>query len=122
MKLMKTFSKAEIEQIAKTAYEVNKTICIALDPTEKIPNWEDENKLIKNSIIKGVQNQLENPTDNPEENHNKWLEYKKNEGWKLGKKKSIKLKLHPELKEYKKLNDGQKLKSVIFLTIINSFN
>ena len=118
---MKTFSKAQIEQIAKAAYQANKTICLALNPTEKIPNWKDANKLIKNSITKGVQNQLKDPTDNPEENHNKWLEYKKEEGWKLGKKKSLKLKLHPELKEYSKLNDGQKLKSVMFLTIINAF-
>lgn len=57
-----------IEQIAKTAHELNKAYCASLGDHSQ-PSWEDAPDWQKDSAIRGVQFHLNNPTAGPEASH-----------------------------------------------------
>lgn len=94
--------------IAKICYEVNKAYCEAIGET--ILPFED----VEGSTIEGVINHMKNPSMTPKESHEKWMEFKRKDGWKYGPVKNVELKEHPRFIEYDELPTEQKAKDYIF--------
>lgn len=79
--------------------------------------WE----LNKDSVLAGVEFHIENPDATPEDSHNKWMEYKLQNGWKWGPNKSAELKTHPLLKPFAELGSTQQAKDMMFRAIVHSY-
>jgi len=109
-----------IEQIAKTAHEVNRAYCLSTGDTTQ-PLWEDAPEWQKNSAINGVKFHIENPDAKPEDSHNSWLKEKETDGWKYGEVKDPEKKEHPCFVPYDKLPQEQKTKDYLFIGVVRSF-
>jgi hypothetical protein len=108
-----------IEQIAKVCHEANKAYCEAIGDKSQVswhaaPDWQKE------SVINGVEFHMNNPKSTPEDSHNNWLEKKKAEGWKKGKKKDPVKRTHPLMVPFQMLPKEQKAKDYIFLGIVRA--
>lgn len=84
---------------------------------EPTVDWE----ICRESTITGVKAVLENPKITPGENHEKWLAYKQAEGWVYGAVKDPEKKTHPCMLPYEALAESQKIKDVIFGSIVRTF-
>lgn len=109
-----------IEQIAKTAHEVNRAYCLSIGDTSQ-PSWEDAPAWQKISTINGVKFHLNNPHAKPENSHNNWLKEKEANGWKYGAMKNLETKEHPCFVPYEQLPQEQKTKDYLFIGVVKSF-
>jgi hypothetical protein len=109
-----------VEQIAKTAHEVNRAYCLCIGDNSQ-PSWEDAPDWQKDSARNGVKFHLENPNSKPEDSHNSWLEEKKKDGWKYGLVKDLERKEHPCFIPYEELPQEQKVKDYLFIGVVRSF-
>lgn len=112
--------KFTIEEVAKLVHEINKLYCAHMGDYS-LSNWKDSPSWQKESIISGIKNIIQNPNQTPEESHNKWLKYKEEEGWKYGNVKDSILKTHPCFLPYNDLPEQQKLKDIIFISMVKIF-
>jgi len=110
----------DIEQIAKTAHEVNRAYCVSIGDKSQ-PSWEDAPDWQKKSAVNGVKFHLENPDAKPEDSHNSWLKEKETDGWKYGEVKDPEKKEHPCFVPYDKLPQEQKTKDHLFIGVVRSF-
>ena len=62
------------------------------------------------SLINGVQAQLDNPDMTPEENHDNWWYMKINQGWRHGYEKDFERKTHPDMVPYQELPEVERKK------------
>ncbi len=109
----------EYEEVAKTAFGVNKAYCQSIgDNTHS--DWDDAPSWIKESTINGVRYAIENNFPSPEEMHNNWLSEKLKNGWKYGEEKDADKKEHPCCLPYKDLPDSHKVKDYLFLAVVRS--
>ncbi len=108
-----------IERTARAAHEVNRAYCAALGDDSQ-PAWEDAPQWQKNSAIEGVVFHL-NGDHPPEASHNKWLEFKKQEGWKYGPVKDAEKKEHPCFVAYEQLPKEQQVKDYLFRAVVHAF-
>ena len=106
------------ELIARVAHNVNRAYCDAMGH-EPQPHWDDASDEQKTSAICGVNYHKQNPESTPEESHKSWMALKQKAGWSFGVIKDIKRKFHPCFKPYERLNQSQKAKDHIFLTVVN---
>ncbi|UYA60179.1 Phage protein, Gp66 (IR5) [Pectobacterium sp. F1-1] len=111
--------RRNIEHAARTAHEVNRAYCAALGDHSQ-PNWEDAPDWQKNSAIEGVVFHL-NGDHPPEASHNKWLEFKKQDGWKYGPVKDAEKKEHPCFVPYDQLPKEQQVKDYLFRAVVHAF-
>ena len=109
-----------IEQIAKTAHEVNRAYCLSIGDNSQ-PLWEDAPEWQRSSAINGVIYHIENPNAKPEDSHNNWLKIKESDGWKYGKVKNPETKEHPCFLPYEQLPQEQKTKDYLFIAVVRSF-
>lgn len=109
----------DIERAARTAHEVNRAYCAALGDHSQ-PNWEDAPDWQKDSAIEGVVFHL-NGDHPPEASHNKWLEFKKQDGWKYGPVKDAEKKEHPCFVPYDQLPKEQQVKDYLFRAVVHAF-
>jgi hypothetical protein len=109
-----------IEQIAKTCHEVNKTWCELNNDFSQM-KWEEAPQWQKDSVINGVNFHLSNPNSKPEDSHNNWLKIKEEEGWVYGEIKDIDKKQHPCMLPYNKLPKEQTIKDSLFIAVVHSF-
>lgn len=112
--------KMNVEQIAKTCYEVNKAYCESIGDYSQ-PGWIDAHDWQKKSVINGVKFHLENPDSKPSDSHNNWMKEKLKDGWKYGEKKDPEKKEHPCIVEYEFLDAEQQTKDKLFLSVVRSF-
>lgn len=110
----------DIEQIAKTAHEVNRAYCVSIGDKSQ-PSWEDAPDWQKKSAVNGVKFHIENPDAKPEDSHNSWLKEKETDGWKYGEVKDPEKKEHPCFVPYDKLPQEQKTKDYLFIGVVRSF-
>lgn len=110
-----------VEQIARTAHEVNRVYCNSLGDYSQA-GWDIAPASQKESSIKGVLFALQNPDVTPEEQHNSWMKDKIREGWVYGPQKDPDKKTHPCLLEYGSLPAEQRLKDELFLAVVRSFD
>ena len=106
-------------QIAVVCHEANRAYCNEIGDHSQKP-WQMADQWQRESIIKGVQFALENPTAPASAQHNAWLADKLNDGWKHGPLKDPKKKEHPCIVDYDQLPLEQRLKDTLFKAIVNA--
>ncbi|WP_144558518.1 RyR domain-containing protein [Shouchella miscanthi] len=107
-----------IEQIAKTAHEVNRAYCQATGDQSQ-PKWEEAPQWQKDSAINGVCFHLENDVT-PEQSHENWMKDKQENGWKYGAIKDPEKKEHPCFVAYSELPKEQRVKDYLFKAVVDS--
>ena len=105
------------ENIAKICHEANKAYCEGIGDKSQ-PSWNNAPDWQKDSAIKGVEFNIENPEAPASASHDSWLEVKKAEGWKYGKYKDAQKKTHPCYVPYDELPEDQKKKDALFKSIV----
>lgn len=108
-----------IEQIAEVAHETNRVYCQTIRDYSQIP-WNGAPQWQKDSSIKGVKFQIDNPDAGQSAQHEKWLKDKFDDGWKYGEVKDPEKKEHPCCVPYDKLPFEQKVKDALFVGIVRA--
>lgn len=104
-----------IEAIAAACHQQNRIWCLAHhDESQKL--WLDESSEQKDCVIAGVKGALAG--NSPEQSHESWLEYKRNEGWSYGPEKDAALKTHPCMLPYGDLPEEHKIKDTFFVETV----
>lgn len=110
----------DIEDIARTAHEVNRAYCKAIGEDTQ-PSWFDAPQWQKNSALAGVRaHQAGNLT--PRQSHESWLAVKAAEGWKYGRSKNVNTKEHPWFLPYDELPMEQRTKDYLFKAVVESLS
>jgi hypothetical protein len=107
------------EDIARTAYNVNKAYCESLGdhsfgPWDEAPDWQ------KNTTKLGVDFVIANPSLPASAQHEAWLALKEAQGWKYGYKKDPEKKEHPCMVAFDELPANQQAKDFIFKAVVDS--
>ena len=106
--------------VAKICHEANKAYCESLGDASQVA-WEHAPAWQRDSAIKGVKFNLDNPDAPASASHDSWLEVKRNDGWKYGKIKDAEKKEHPCFVPYEQLPESQKAKDHLFKAIVAVF-
>lgn len=109
-----------LERIARVAHAANRAYCETLGYFSQV-SWDSAKEWQKQSAIAGVKEILLNPDIGPREHHQKWVDYKKQEGWIFGPIKDEKKKQHPCMVPYDLLPFEQKMKDYIFGYVVKAF-
>jgi hypothetical protein len=109
-----------LEHIARMAHDANRAYCATIgDHSQPIwdhaPPWEQE------SARAGVRALIADPSLDSEQLHERWMVDKVNDGWTVGPAKDAILKTHPCLVPYDVLPYEQRIKDVLFGTIVRLF-
>jgi hypothetical protein len=78
-------------------------------------SWEPTDAQLQ-SLIQGVKFLAEKGSDDPEANHNNWMETKKKEGWVYGPVKDFEKKTHPDMVPYDELIEVERAKDDMDVT------
>ena len=105
-------------QIAEMCHEANRVIQRALGE-EVNPPWSEAPEELRQSATNGVINALDGAT--PEESHENWLAFKEKHGWTYGRVKDFESKTHPCMVPYSELPGEQRLKDIVFTSIVGAF-
>jgi len=108
----------KIEDIARIAHNANKSYCESLGDDSQL-DWVLAPDWLRKSTIKGVEFRLKNIHGTAEENHQNWVKDKIQDGWKYGKIRDIERKEHPNLTSWDNLPEFQKIKDVLFISIVD---
>ena len=108
-----------IEDIARTAHEANRVYCY-LSGDYSQPPWESAPDWHKQSMIAGVEANINDPMITPEESHENWMTIKKKDGWKYGYVKDAEKKEHPCMVPYSDLPPDQKFKDYLFIAVVKA--
>lgn len=105
-------------EIASIAHEANRRYQLLIgEPVA--PPWDEASMHQQSSVIDGVVNAIENDVT-PEQSHQNWLDFKKQEGWILGPEKDEVARTHPLLKPYAELDAADRAKDELFLAIVGA--
>lgn len=106
------------EQIARVCHEANRALQIVQnDPTIPVSDsWDNLERETQLSAVVGVEGIISG--NNPEQSHETWVKFKKDNGWVLGPVKDEAKKEHPLLIPYDELPDSQKIKDDLFMSIV----
>lgn len=107
------------EQIAKICHEANRAYCECLGDN-LLAIWEESPEWQRKSSINGVEFRLANPGTSPEDIHRNWLVEKTEAGWVYGETKDAEKKTHPCILPYDKLPQEQKVKDILFISIVTA--
>ena len=110
----------DIEHTAEIAHEVNRLYCKLFCGDFSQKHWEYAPQDIKNSAINGVKAIITDPDITQEDIHNKWMEFKKKDGWVYGKEKDSNKKTHPCMIAYEKLPEPQRKKDDLFIAVVKT--
>lgn len=107
----------KIELIAKACHEINRAYCASIGDHSHLP-WESTPENIKASARNGVLNIFINPSMQPGDTHQSWLEFKRQDGWTYGPEKDLEKKTHPCMVPYDELSQVDKTKDYLFLATV----
>ena len=113
----------KIESIAAVCHEANRRYCAEIgDVSQK--SWEEAPFHQQQSAIAGVIFTMQNPEASLSAQHDNWMKYKQDAGWKYGTAKDDNEKTHPFILPYDQLPPEQRVKDRLFQQIVRalSFN
>ena len=91
-------------------------------PLHDVPeDYEISDERLK-SLMAGTKYVLENPATTAEENHNIWMEAKKNQGYTYGEVLDIEKKTHPSMIPFENLSDVEKRKDEMDVLMVKLAN
>jgi hypothetical protein len=109
------------EQIARTCYNVNREIRLALGEDKQLaPSWEDAPEWQRITVRDGVQAVLDGRITEAGQSHQNWLDMKEKDGWKYGPVRDVEKGEHPCMLPFDELPLEQQLKDVLFLNIVQA--
>lgn len=108
-----------IEDIARITHEANRALQLIQGDPVVSPPWDEAPESQRESAKDGVRAALRGL--NPEQLHDNWLAFKKDDGWTYGPVKDEELKQHPCFVPYDELPEDQKLKDYLFQAIVNGY-
>lgn len=111
----------KIEKIAKVCHQANKALCESNNDFSQ-PEWEDAPKWQQDSEKEGVKAVLRNPNITSEDMHIEWMKVKIDSGWTYGAVKDAKKKTHPCILPYDALDDADRAKDGLFMSIVKALN
>jgi len=103
-------------EIARVAYELNRAYQAAIGEKEG-PAWDDCEHQERDALARAV-NFHRHSTLTFAESHELWMKNRKEEGWTWGAQKDAKHKLHPCMVHWNALPTSQRVKDVLFTTIV----
>lgn len=103
--------------IAKVCHETNKAYCEVIGDFTQKP-WEQAEHWQRLSCIAGVRWRLQNLKAKVSLQHDIWVANKVADGWRHGTVKSLEYKTHPCICTYQDLPPMQKIKDVLFVSIV----
>ena len=109
----------KIVAIAKICHEVNKVYCESLGDESQVL-WNEAEDWQRESAVDGVKFQVANIDAPASASHENWLKMKEKEGWKFGKKKNPKKKIHPCMVPFEELPAEQQTKDHLFKRVVRS--
>lgn len=109
----------QVIDIARVCHEANKAYCESLGDFSQV-DWFTAPEWQRQSAIKGVQFNLDNPDAPASALHDSWLEAKRQEGWVYGPVKDADKKEHPCFVPYEELPLSQQKKDHLFKAIVNA--
>ncbi len=112
------YDELDVRQIAFMCHEANRAYCKSIGDDSQKP-WKEAPKWQRDSAIAGVKFHLES-AKTPEESHQEWMKVKAEAGWVYGDVKNESLKTHPCMKAYAELPEAQKIKDVLFKSIVEA--
>ncbi len=104
-------------EIAKICHAANQAYC-EKSKLEGAPVWDELPSDVQESIVSGVVEVISDPKVTPTQMHQKWCDFKVENGWKYALNKDLKLKTHPNLVPFKDLPDLEKRKDVLFIRTV----
>lgn len=110
----------QAKEIARVVHEANRAVqVIQADPTISVSvHWEELDAETCASAVDGVVGVMQGNT--PEESHENWCRFKRENGWTLGPVKDETKKEHPLLVPYGELPESQQIKDHLFVAIVNT--
>ncbi len=106
-----------VAEIAKVAYETNRTYCESLgDFSQEL--WEDCPQWRRDSVMNGVLAIEKGTVTEPERSHWNWLKEKDKDGWMYGPERDVDRKLHPCMVPFNELPAEQQMKDHLFFAIV----
>jgi dTMP kinase len=125
--IKRTQRYAKFKEELKTSNELQSRLVLAVHEANKeIQQQTGEfipelNEHLTKSILDGVYYVLDNPNCTPEQQHNNWCYFKRQDGWKYGPNKDFERKEHPCLVPYNELPEIQQRKDSVFRQTLDNF-
>lgn len=109
----------KIREVARIAHEVIRSYCTSIhDPP--LPGWDESPEWAKDSVINGVLQMIADPLRGPAANHEGWLAERAAAGWVYGEVKDTEKKTHPCMVPYSSLSNPQKVKNILFVSVVRA--
>lgn len=110
-----------VEQVAAIVHEANRAYCKALGDESQVP-WDEAPDWQRDSAISGVRAVITGQALTPKQQHDAWLNHKRNDGWTWGPVKDAEKKQHPCMVPYIELPVEQRLKDELFRAIVTTID
>jgi len=108
-----------IEAAARLCHEVIRTYNKG-HGDDSLAVWDLTEEKMRDSVRSGIRYALRHPDASPREMHEEWMKFKTAQGWAYGFIKDLANKTHPNMCPYEELSDREKLKDLLFLTVIDT--
>lgn len=116
---MSKYSSNHIERLCEYAHEANRIYCESIGDRSQKP-WHLAEQWQRSATRAGVLHAIDYPASGPQQSHAAWSKEKLDAGWKYGPIKDAEKKEHPCLVAYEDLPEEQRLKDVIFQTMVRA--
>ena len=110
-------SDTQVDTIARACHEANRAWCLHHGDTSQVA-YDEAPENIRESARSGVRLAL---TATPEEQHEAWSKFKREDGWTFGPVKDATAKTHPCLVPYAALPPEQKAKDAVYIGVVKAF-
>lgn len=109
-----------LSDLAEICHEANRTYCKTQGDHAHDP-WHFADTMTKLVTIQGVKEYLQHPNMTRYDLHDRWRQWKEQQGWTYGPVKNEHKKQHPNLIEYAKLPVKERVKDSLFMAVIDTF-
>jgi len=109
-----------LEKAARLVVAANRVYCNGIEDVIP-PDWDDMSPFVKKAMIDAVRARLSDITMPLSVNHDSWMAARLADGWTLGEKKNEEKKIHPNLIPYAELPRQQRIKDLMFVTVVLTF-